>query len=140
MLASWPRRRVLKLWVAGVLVEALLFVVLSILFVRPDPPIVELLQGPRANRAMVTITRDTFTSASPWVPPTEFGPRPDSFFTVLHWPLNKPVLEGGGRVVSMPMTMWWVPALYVGAVPLALIVLTIAWLAARWRLPAQPLH
>ena len=134
---TWPRRRLLTLWAAGLLVEAALLAVLFVLFVPPDPPIVDHLQGVRANRATRLITRETATPASTPAPPREFGSRPDSFFTVLHWPLNKPVLEGGGRVVSMPMSLWWVPALYIAGVPLALIALTIAWLVARRRLPAS---
>ena len=135
MTVPWTRRRLLKFWVAGVLLEALLFAVASVLFVRPDPPLVDRLQGAPPNHVVI-FKRDTIGSDSPWVPPKDLGPRPDSFFTVLHWPLNKPLLEGGGRVVSMPMTMWWVPALYVGAVPLTLIAVTIWWLVARRRQPA----
>ena len=124
----------MKLWGASLLVEALLLAVLFIVLVPPDQPIVELLQGAPRNRETVFITRDTPTLASPPIPPREFGPKPDSFFNVLRWPLNKPVLEGGGRDISMPMWLWWVPALYISAVPLALVALTIAWLIARRRL------
>jgi hypothetical protein len=59
----------------------------------------------------------------------------DSFYTVVHWPPDKPLLEGGGRVVAVPMRFWWVPALYVCGVPIFLVVLTGAWLWTRRRGP-----
>ncbi len=57
----------------------------------------------------------------------------DSFYTVLHWPPTRPLLEGGGHVVGLPMRLWWVPVLYVTGVPLLLLGLTGAWLWARRR-------
>ena len=119
------RRRLLRLWAAGLLAEGLLLAVPFIFFVRPDPPIVEHLAGAPAGNATVFIIRDTVAAAAPTTLPHPPRTLRDSFFTVLHWPLNKPILEGGGRLIVMPMSLWWVPVLYVSAVPIALVILSI---------------
>jgi hypothetical protein len=45
----------------------------------------------------------------------------DGIYTIVHWQLTKPLLAGGGRVVTFPVRLWWIPALYAGAIPLLLI-------------------
>jgi hypothetical protein len=139
--ARWPFRRVLKVWGIGLVIEALLFGAMFTLLVHPDPDLVDKLQGEYPRSGTVTIFRSDVTpsdSARLFVPPPDLGPRPDSFFTVLHWPLNKPLLEGGGRVIAMPVSRWWIPALYVGLVPMILITLTAAWLISRGMARRQP--
>ena len=127
-------RRILKIWGAGLLVEAALLLLMFVLLVRPEPPLVDRLRGRNPSRGQLTVI---------YPDSARFGPAPnlptaarrsiaeDSFYTVLHWPLHKPLLAGGGRVIAMPMRRWWVPALYVGAVPLALVVATGALLLAQ---------
>lgn len=133
--AHWPLRRLLGLWGVGFLVEAALLALMFVLLVRPEPPLVDRLQGGDRSRMSVALIKvDTLRSGSPVASPGDLPRRivEDSFYTVLHWPLYKPLLAGGGRVIAMPMRRWWVPALYVGAVPLALIVATLVWVFARW--------
>ena len=137
-LAHWTLRRLLKLWGAGLLVEAALLLLMFVLLVRPEPPLVDRLQGRKPSRRQVTVIYpDSARLGSP--PTSPMAARQsiaeDSFYTVLHWPPHKPLLAGGGRVIAMPMRQWWVPALYVGAVPIALIAATGAWLLAQRRGP-----
>jgi hypothetical protein len=83
---------------------------------------------------------DTVQSAfaGPRPPPAASWPvEEDSFYTVLHWPPHKPLLAGGGRVIAMPMHHWWMPALYMGAVPLGLLVVSAAWVLARAHTPLR---
>jgi hypothetical protein len=104
--------------------------------------LVEQLQGRAPGRGQTLVLRvDSARAGAPTLPPLAFVPPPtaeDSFYTVLHWPRNKPLLGGGGRVIATPLRLWWVPALYVGAVPLALVAVTGAWLLARGRRRATP--
>lgn len=137
-LGHWTLRRILKIWGAGLLVEAALLLLMFVLLVRPEPPLVDRLRGRTPSRRQLTVIHSD--SASLGSPPNlataaRQSIAEDSFYTVLHWPLNKPLLAGGGRVIAMPMRQWWVPALYVGAVPIALIVATGALLLARRRGP-----
>ncbi|NUP72003.1 MAG: hypothetical protein HOQ30_08590 [Gemmatimonadaceae bacterium] len=133
-LAQWTPRRVLRLWGAGLLVEAALLTLMFVLLVRPEPPLVDRLQGRDRRRGHVVVLYSDSTPlrTSP-SRSTDFRQRvaEDSFYTVLHWPLHKPLLAGGGRVIAMPMRRWWVPALYVGLVPIALLAATGAWFLAR---------
>jgi hypothetical protein len=136
--APWTLRRLLKLWGAGLLVEAALLLLMFVLLVRPEPPLVDRLQGRNPSRRQVTVIyADSARLDSPPTPPmaARQSVAEDSFYTVLHWPLHKPLLAGGGRVIAMPMRQWWVPALYLGAVPIALIAATAAWLLAPRRGP-----
>ncbi len=124
-------RRLLKLWGGGLLVEAALLLLMFMLLVRPEPPLVEQLQGrDSAHRQFAVIHVDSARATSPPTFPAAFPQRiaEDSFYTVLHWPLYKPLLAGGGRLIAMPMRRWWVPALYVGAVPITLVAVTMVWL------------
>jgi hypothetical protein len=139
--ARWPARRIGTLWGVGLLLEAALLSVMFVLLVRPEPPLVARLRGAGALRATVTISVDTVrfhgpvpAQLPPGIPPTP----PDSFYTVLHWPLTKPLLAGGGHVIVLPMGLWWVPALYVGLVPLLLLGLSGVWLWGRRRPPLRP--
>jgi hypothetical protein len=137
-LAHWTLRRLLKLWGAGLLVEAALLLLMFVLLVRPEPPLVDRLQGRNSSRRQLTVLyADSVRLGSPPTPPmaARQSIAEDSFYTVLHWPLHKPLLAGGGRVIAMPMRQWWVPALYVGAIPIALIAVTGAWLLAQRRGP-----
>ena len=135
ILAQWSPRGVLKLWSAGLLVEAALLLVMFTLLVRPEPPLVEQLRGREHGPRQIVVIRPDRTSPGSGMPPSlasrPMPVREDSFYTVLHWPLHKPLLAGGGRVIAMPMRRWWVPALYVGAVPLCLLAVSVAWLLAR---------
>jgi hypothetical protein len=63
------------------------------------------------------------------VPPHGVGE--DSFYTVLHWPPDKPLLAGGGRVIAMPMRYMWVPFVYICVVPMGMLGLAGAWLVSR---------
>lgn len=135
-LAHSTLRRILKIWGAGLLVEAALLLLMFVLFVRPEPPLVDRLQGRNPSRRQLTVIySDSARLESPPNLPTAARQSiaDDSFYTVLHWPLHKPLLAGGGRVIAMPMRQWWVPALYVGAVPIALIAATGALLLAQRR-------
>ena len=131
-LARWSGRRLLGVWGIGLAIEALLILAMFVLLVRPDPPLVAALRGESLDGSMtVTIVASDDSLAA--IRPRAVAPpaAEDSFETVLHWPLHRPLLEGGGRVIAMPMRLWWVPVLYVGAVPLLLLALTFAWLLAR---------
>ncbi|MCY7412140.1 MAG: hypothetical protein LH471_03765 [Salinibacterium sp.] len=134
-LATWSARRVLAFWGAGLVLEAVLLLVLSVVLVRPEPPLVALLRGETGGRRSIAILSSEFRPGDSaelragTVPPTAVE---DSFYTILHWPLDKPLTAGGGRVVAVPMRLWWVPALYIFGVPLLLVGLTGAWLWARW--------
>ncbi len=133
-LATWPARRMRTLWIAGLLLEAVFILVAATLLERPDPPLVAQLRPGDRSRQVYTATAELRPGATVIVPGRPAVPPPareDSFYTVLHWPLDKPLTAGGGRVLAMPMRLWWVPALYFTAVPLLLIGLTIAWLWAR---------
>jgi len=135
-LAKWSRSRIAALWAAGFLVEAALITVMAILLVRPDPPLVAQLRGANPSSVQVVFTQAALDSSDA-LPQAPEPPSPsvgsDSFFTVVHWPLNKPLLAGGGHVLVLPMWMWWAPALYVGAVPLILLTVTAVWLRLRHR-------
>jgi hypothetical protein len=140
-LAHWPPRRLIKLWGAGLLVEAALLALMFVLLVRPEPPLVDRLRGRDRSRAPVAVIHadSARLGSAPTSPMPAWPPiGEDSFYTVLHWPPHKPLLAGAGRVIAMPMRRWWVPALYVGAVPMTLIVTTVAWLLARRRGPGAP--
>jgi hypothetical protein len=128
--AHWPFRRLLKAWGVGLLIEGLLIGAMFTLLVPPEGDLADKLQGAYPRSGTAFIVKNVTTSDSARFVPPDFGQRPDSFFTVLHWPLNKPLLEGGGRLIAMPMSQWWIPALYIGLVPTVLIVLTAAWLIA----------
>jgi len=126
------------LWVAGLVIEAVLLLVPSAVLVRPEPPLVARLRGDAGVR------KDSVTFSAEFRPGAAAERRPaavppaaeaDSFYTVLHWPLDKPLAAGGGRVVAVPMRLWWVPVLYLCAVPLLLVSFTGAWLWARRRGP-----
>lgn len=137
-LAHWPARRVGALWGAGLLLEAALLALMFSLLVRPDPPLVARLRGEdlRATRTYTyTVDRRAGAPGPGAVVPLRPGPLPtapeDSFYTVVRWPPGRPLLAGGGHVVALPLRLWWVPALYVGTVPLLLIGITAAWLWAR---------
>lgn len=133
-LARWSARRVRAFWVAGLVLEAVLLLVASVVLVRPEPPLVALLRGETYGRkSIVTYSFGPGRGDSAELRPGAVPPAADedSFYTVLHWPLDKPLTAGGGRVVAVPMRFWWVPALYVCAVPLLLVGLTGAWLWAR---------
>jgi len=134
-------RRLLKLWGGGLLVEAALLLLMFVLLVRPEPPLVDRLPGrDSTHRQVAVIYVDSARASSPPASPAAFPHRiaEDSFYTVLHWPLYKPLLAGGGRLIAMPMRRWWVPALYVGAVPIALVAVTLVWLLARRTGPDAP--
>jgi hypothetical protein len=122
-LASWPPRRLVAIWGGGALLEAVLALPLCVLLARPEPPLVARLRGRDALGAQRVVLRTEFAPVGRSAPEAIVAaPVPeDSFYTVLHWPLNKPLLEGGGRVLAMPMHRWWVPALYIGVVPLVLV-------------------
>jgi len=133
-LATWSARRVRAFWVAGLVVEAVLVILASVLLVRPEPPLVALLRGETGGRTSIM----TYSFGPRLGDSAELRPGAvpraadeDSFYTVLHWPLDKPLTAGGGRVVAVPMRFWWVPALYVCAVPLLLVGLTGVWLLVR---------
>jgi hypothetical protein len=134
-LAHWSARRLLKLWGAGLLLEAALLLPMFALLEAPEPPIVERLQGRVPGRGTTMVFRaDTVQSAPAGPRSPSAAPWPveeDSFYTVLHWPPHKPLLAGGGRVIAMPMRHWWMPALYMGAVPLSLLAASAAWVLAR---------
>ena len=126
------------LWAAGLLLEAALLGVMFTLLVRPDPPLVAQLRGEHSSTVRSVFVYSGIPSADTSIQSHSGIASPsaaDSFYTILHWPLNKPLLEGGGRVVAVPMRLWWVPALYVGAVPLLLICVTGLWFSARYRAP-----
>jgi hypothetical protein len=138
-LAEWSPRRLLRLWSAGALLEAALLLVMFVLLERPTPPLVARLQGGQSHPLQTVEYRaddlrlaNAARGASMAAPFAE-----DSFYTVLHWPPHRPLLSGGGRVIAMPMHLWWVPALYVGAVPLGLLAVGTAWLLARRRAAAE---
>ncbi len=137
-LATWSGRRIGAVWGAGVVIEAVLLLVASAVLVRPEPPLVALLRGEtNGQTSRVSFSAGSGLSDSAELRPGPMSPaaREDSFYTVLHWPLDKPLTAGGGRVLAVPMRFWWVPALYVCAVPLLLIALTGAWLWARRQVP-----
>jgi len=144
-LAHWPARRVSALWSAGLLLEAALLTLMFALLVRPDPPLVARLRGEDLRSAQTytyIIDRSSGAPRPGAVVPLRPGPRAapeDSFYTVVRWPPGRPLLAGGGHVVALPMRLRWVPALYVGAVPLLLVGVTGAWLWARRRAdPERP--
>ena len=133
-LATWSARRVLAFWGAGLVLETVLLLVASAVLVRPEPPLVALLRGETdGGKSIVMYSAQLRPGDSAELRPAAVPPAADedSFYTVLHWPLDKPLIAGGGRVVAVPMRFWWVPALYVCAVPLFLVGLTGAWLWAR---------
>ena len=135
-LATWSGRRIGAVWGAGVALEAVLLLVASAVLVRPEPPLVALLRGEtNGQRSRVSFSAESGLSDSAVLRPGPISPAAvdDSFYTVLHWPLDKPLTAGGGRVLAVPMRFWWVPALYVCAVPILLIALTGAWLWAGRR-------
>ncbi len=133
-LARWSPRRLYAVWGVGILIEAALLSVMFVLLVPPEPDLVERLGGERRGGSV-----EIFVPVSGAAPDDAAIHRgkalpaaaEESFYTVLHWPLNKPLLAGGGRVVAVPMRFWWVPVLYVGAIPLLLACITGAWLWAR---------
>lgn len=127
-LARWSPRRVGALWGAGLLLEAALLLAMFAVLVPPTPPLVARLRGEHSGAGAVAIVIFRPGDPRPVVPPAAAE---DSFYTVVHWPPTRPLLAGGGHVVAVPMRFWWVPALYVGAVPVLLAGLTGAWLWAR---------
>ena len=139
-LGRWPARRIGGLWGAGLLLEGALLLVAAVLFVRPEPPLVARLRGARDVGPTAIFSADTlrFGGPRPRQLPAQISPTPhDSIYTILHWPLTKPLLAGGGRVLTLPMWMWWVPVLYVALVPLVLLGLTGAWLWGRGQPPSS---
>ncbi len=135
-LATWSARRMRTLWGAGLLSEVVLLLAMFAVLVPPDPPLVaRLRENTGAQRTSAVLSAELRPGAVVELRPGAVAEAvaEDSFYTVLHWPLDKPLLAGGGRVLAIPMRLWWVPALYVGAVPLLLLGLTGAWLLARHR-------
>jgi hypothetical protein len=134
-IASWSRRRVGALWGAGLLAEGVLLLPMFALLARPEPGrlLRRVSDAHATGGALVVLAPAPRSAARPPAAPE------DSFYTVVHWPPGRPRVPGGGHVVGLPMRLWWVPALYVGAVPLALAGLTGAWLWARRRVaPGGP--
>jgi hypothetical protein len=137
--ARWSPSRMAAIWAAGLLLEGALLVIMFILLVPPQPPLVARLRGERPSAAEIVLVRAD-------APPTDTLTRSrrvagapivdeDSFYTIVHWPLDRPLLAGGGHVVAVPMRFWWVPALYVSTVPLLLMGVTGIWLWSRRRAP-----
>ena len=134
--SDWSPRRLAAAWGVGLLLEGMLLLAMFTLFVRPDPPLLEQLGGEYRGPVEVVFSRSDSVALTPAARPDPAGPDPvpeDSFYTILHWPLNKPLLAGGGHVVTLPMRLLWIPFVYVGAVPFLLICLTSIWLWSRWR-------
>jgi hypothetical protein len=133
-LARWSPRRMRRFWGAGLILEAVLLIVPSAVLVRPELPLVARIRGDSGRHrdsVMISPGKALVWSTRPRsVPGPPVWPE-DSFYTVLHWPLDKPLTAGGGRVVAIPMRFWWVPVLYVCAVPLLLVGLTGAWFRAK---------
>jgi hypothetical protein len=129
----------LAVWGAGLLLEAALLLPAFIFLERPEPPLVARLRGdPGFPSSTPLYVVDTIGGNSPAASSTRAmtpmqGVGEDSFYTVLHWPPDKPLLAGGGRVIAVPMRFLWVPFVYVCVVPIGLLALAGAWLTARWR-------
>lgn len=134
--AAWSRRRVGALWSGGLLLEAALLLFMWGVLVRPEPPLVAQLRGDTAAVRPIAYRVDILRPGAGLPQSGPLTAPEDSFYTVVHWPPGRPLLQGGGHVVALPMRLWWVPALYVGAVPLLLVGLTAAWLWARRGAPA----
>ncbi len=143
-LAALSPRRILALWAVGLLIEAALLSAMFIVLVRPEPPLVAQLRGVETGTAVEifaphaeAVPADSLIQLHPAAgPPVALE---DSFYTVVHWPLTKPLLAGGGRVVAVPMHFWWIPVLYVGSIPLLLVCLTGISVWARRKPGSAPL-
>ncbi|MDB4898254.1 MAG: hypothetical protein JWN53_62 [Gemmatimonadetes bacterium] len=133
-LARWSPRRMRRFWGAGLILEAVLLIVPSAVLVRPELPLVARIRGNSGRPASAVMIWAETGHVGSAARRSTMGPPvwpEDSFYTVLHWPLDKPLTAGGGRVVAIPMRFWWVPVLYVCAVPLFLVGLTGAWFRAK---------
>jgi hypothetical protein len=131
----WSLRRLAATWALGLALESILLLAMFTLLVRPEPPLVEQLGGEYRGRVEVVFSRSDSVALAvrPRPDPAEPPPIPeDSFYTILHWPLNKPLLAGGGHVIKMPMSLLWIPFVYVGAVPFVLLCVTSSWLWGWW--------